>query len=376
MKYQVEISKIIEGGIKLDKEKVINYANLLSQKLIADGDKTGAQRINRIIEANSNTLETKSSIFKNLANAPVDIDSRYSMVDIIYPESFKKTLVLGEKVDEDINYFIANYQKSDELAKAGLDIANKLLLYGPPGNGKTQIAHYIANKLNLPLLITRLDSIVSSYLGTTAKNIRALFEYADKIPCVLFLDEFDAIAKKRDDSNELGELKRVVNSLLQNIDTINSNSLLIAATNHEKLLDSAVWRRFDYKIHIGKPETKDIIKFLTILLPEFSVQNEKIEILSNMLYGKSGAEIENFVKQERRESIIMSREFTMDNILKKATEEKIEQTFGSIEVSNSRKILFLRNINPKVFTYDIISEIIGVSKSTISKVIRGEENNG
>lgn len=113
-------------------------------------------------------------------------------------------------------------------------------MYSPPGCGKTSAARYLASELKLPLITAWHDTLISSLLGNTAKNIHHIFEYAKKQPCILFLDEFDAIAKARDDAHEMGELKRVVNSLLQNIDDFLQEGILIAATNHAKMLDTAV----------------------------------------------------------------------------------------------------------------------------------------
>src|SRR5690554_6192914 len=183
---------------------------------------------------------------KNEISIPVDSESRSVLADIIYPSENEVKVILSHNNETQLRSYINSYKHADQLNALGLGISNTLLLYGPPGCGKTKSAYLVAKEINLPLVVARLDSIISSYLGTTAKNIRTLFEFAQRIPCVLFLDEFDAIAKARDDQNELGELKRVVNSLIQNIDSMNSDSLLIAATNHENLLDVAVWRRFGY----------------------------------------------------------------------------------------------------------------------------------
>ena len=134
-----------------------------------------------------------------------------------------------------------------------LSASLSLLMYGPPGTGKSRLARHIAKELGLDLYVARLDGLISSFLGSTSKNIRALFDFAARTPCVLFLDEFDAIAKLRGDSQELGELKRVVNSFIQNLDTLGSHSIVIAATNHQELLDSAVWRRFSYRLALEFP---------------------------------------------------------------------------------------------------------------------------
>ncbi|MFG4070649.1 AAA family ATPase, partial [Escherichia coli] len=166
--------------------------------------------------------------------------------------------LLKDSTLKKIKEFLTFTERAKELKDAGLGVTSSMILYGPPGCGKTLTSKYIASCLNLPLLTARCDSLVSSYLGSTSKNIRQLFEYASKAPCVLFLD----------DQHELGELKRVVVSLLQNIDNLPEETILIAASNHENLLDSAVWRRFEYRISIG--------------LPDFEVRKQLFEQYSNI----------------------------------------------------------------------------------------------
>jgi SpoVK/Ycf46/Vps4 family AAA+-type ATPase len=185
---------------------------------------------------------------------------------------------------------------------------NSLLLYGPPGCGKTTVAKYVAKKTNLPLVTVRLDGMVSSLLGSTAKNIRKIFDYASKRDCILFLDEFDVIAKLRDDKNDLGELKRVVNSLLQNIDDFSGNSVLIAATNHHQLLDPAVWRRFNTVLALDVPKSNERMLFLERLLGRFpndiSNNNSKIDTIVKALEDKSYSAIENIVNNSIKRAII------------------------------------------------------------------------
>ena len=257
MKYSIEIGKIIEGALKHDQLKVINYTKQLINKLENDEEIRAANKFKKMLISKEERNLSAMGINGNM-NIPIDSESRTLLADIIYPDYNKIDVILPKCNEEDIKTFILNYKNADKLNSIGIGVANTLLLYGPPGCGKTKCAFLIAKELNLPLVVARLDSLISSYLGTTAKNIRSLFEFAQKTPCVLFLDEFDAIAKARDDSNELGELKRVVNSLLQNVDSMSGDSLLLAATNHEKLLDTAVWRRFDYKIEINLPDERGI----------------------------------------------------------------------------------------------------------------------
>ena len=218
MKYSIEIGKIVEGALKHDMTKVLNYTRQLVTKLENDEDARSAAKFQRLLSAQAETALMPMGSSSSYS-IPVDVESRMNLADIIYPDQNDIKVVLSKRNAEKLESFILSCQNAEKLNSVGIDVPNSLLLYGPPGCGKTKCAYLIAKQLSLPLVIARLDSMISSYLGTTAKNIRSLFEFSQKMPCVLFLDEFDAIAKARDDNNELGELKRVVNSLLQNIDT-------------------------------------------------------------------------------------------------------------------------------------------------------------
>lgn len=249
--------RIIEGGLTGDKTKVLNYAQTLANNLEQEGDERFARRIRSLLAGKRFSMATLDS----LAAKPVDRESRIEMVDteMVLPEDIE--LVLGEFLEKEVESVVAMHEKRDLLTRHGVDIPNSLLLYGPPGCGKTSIARLIAAKTGLPLITARLDGLVSSLLGSTAKNIRKVFDYAARQECVLFLDEFDVVAKRRDDRNELGELKRVVNSLLQSIDRFGHSGILIAATNHQDLLDPAVWRRFNKVIEVPLPNTNEVAQY-------------------------------------------------------------------------------------------------------------------
>lgn len=193
-------------------------------------------------------------------------------------------------------------------------------------------------------------------------------------PCVLLLDEFDAIAKARDDANELGELKRVVNSLLQNIDMLDNNSVMIAATNHEKLLDPAIWRRFDYKVLIEYPGPIEIEKMIASFTGNENISKKDIKVLTALFIGKSGSDIELIIKRARRNAIINNLNFNYKLVAKEVLD--VRQVEGELmppkEVMKN-SVLFLRESDPKIFTYDLISEVLGVSKTTISNIIREEK---
>ena len=225
----------------------------------------------------------------------------------------------------------------------------------------------------MPLVVARLDSLISSYLGTTAKNIRSLFEFAQKMPCVLFLDEFDAIAKARDDNNELGELKRVVNSLLQNIDTMSKDSLILAATNHQQLLDPAIWRRFDYKLEIELPDKDAIAALITLFsngIYKFS-QKEILEI-STLLDGQSGSDIEDMITKAIRNSVIHNSSFSVSSIYEELfiTKNIIPQNCNDSRELLQIKAKYLRDKDSKIFSLQTIADILGSSKTTIQKIVK------
>ena len=172
------------------------------------------------------------------------------------------------------------------------------------------VAEYLASVLNLPLITARFDTLISSLLGNTAKNIHRIFEFAKKQPCILFLDEFDAIAKARDDAHELGELKRVVNSLLQNIDDFSQEGILIAATNHADMLDSAVWRRFQTIIELPTPGSDEIRRFINQfpkVANEGSITESQWKTIINAMTGLSYSDIKDIVQNMLKKAVLKSK---------------------------------------------------------------------
>lgn len=255
---QTEVIRIIEGGLNGDRSKVFNYARTLAENLEAEGEGRFAKRIRSAISGKN----PETAVLDGMALKPVDQESRMDMVDVEYVRPDDVRLVLSSYLQDETSKFIALHSNRSILEKRGVDAGSSLLLYGPPGCGKTSIARLIASETGLPLVTARLDGLVSSLLGSTAKNIRKVFDFASRQECVLFLDEFDVVAKRRDDENELGELKRVVNSLIQNIDGFPRDSILVAATNHPNLLDPAIWRRFGRVAEVPKPGKQEIGQYI------------------------------------------------------------------------------------------------------------------
>ena len=178
---------------------------------------------------------------------------------------------------------LEEHRNRSRLRQHGYAPKAKLLFWGPPGTGKTLCAHYLACELGLPIGVLRLNSVISSFLGDTAAHLQRVFNRANNTPMVLLLDEVDAVGKNRDDHNDVGELKRVVNSLLQAMDSFDgANSILVAASNHQYLLDPALWRRFDDVVSFPLPEYQEREEFVRYLLNGVKVEGALTTIVRQM----------------------------------------------------------------------------------------------
>jgi hypothetical protein len=238
-----------------------------------------------------------------IQSLPVDGASRLPLID---EEPWPQIpVILNDDTRAAIQRFVIDVQNTDKLAASGLLTRFGLMLAGPPGTGKSLLAGHIAAQLKRPFFVARLDSLISSRLGETAKNIRQIFEYAPAAGAVLFLDELDAMAKMRDDRHELGELKRVVNTVIQGLDSLDHRAVVIAATNHPQLLDSAIWRRFPYRCDIGLPnDGARKALWLQFLYAGDKTKDQKAAVLSQMSSGLSGADIENLALAARRMGVL------------------------------------------------------------------------
>lgn len=203
-----------------------------------------------------------------------------------------------------LDRFILTAQQAPRLAAAGLAPRSQALLVGPPGTGKTLAAGHIAARLGLPFHVVRLDTVVSSLLGDTAKNIRGIFDQLNHTGGFLFLDEIDAVAKQRNDSHDVGELKRVVNTLLQALDRLDHRSVVVGATNHPELLDRAVWRRFPYRVTIDLPGEAVRLALWRHYLQLTDQQDAWLPVLARVSDGLSCSDIAEVALAARRMAYI------------------------------------------------------------------------
>lgn len=237
---------------------------------------------------------TSSTVFSMQSAAPRDKDSLLELFEVIESDVSLDEVVLPAGPKTILEQIIDEQKNADKLIKHNMAPVNRLLLCGPPGTGKTMTAKALGHELGLPIAYVRLDGLVSSYLGQTSTNLRKVFDAVNSQRVILFLDEFDAIAKKRDDGNELGELKRVVTTLLQNFDNMPGNVFLIAATNHEHLLDPAIWRRFNVTITLDLPNEQQRKDMLQKWFEEYEIPSaEKIDfgLLAKISEGLNGAQL-------------------------------------------------------------------------------------
>lgn len=218
-----------------------------------------------------------------------------------------KRIVLPPLNRQIVEEFITIVGMKETFERHEVPVPNKVVMYGPPGTGKTLTAFFIAQRLQLPLILVRLDAIIHSHLGETGSNIRKIFEYAKGSPCVLFLDEFDAIARTRDNNDEVKEMARAVNTLLQCMDEFEGESIFIAATNLEDELDHAIWRRFDTKMAYAMPDESSRDEYISLLIGDFAQQEQLHPIASRLLAGCSFADMEQIILKAKRKAIIESK---------------------------------------------------------------------
>lgn len=281
-----------------------------------------AKDLLRILENGSPKILTPPVAEQGREALPKDRERQTCLVDVRQPDRHLEDILLGKDAFQAVERILEEYRKAELLRVHGLKPATKLLFCGPPGCGKTLCAEIIASELGLPLLYTRFDSIVSSYLGETAANLRKVFEYASRGRWVVLFDEFDAIGKARDDSTEHGELKRVINSFLQLLDCFDSPSILIAATNHEQLLDPALWRRFDEVLMFPRPAVHETRALLAMKLKNFPRSGIDLKAAASRLKGMSHADVERVCFDAIKSAVLQGKDSVDQVIFDRSVEQQ------------------------------------------------------
>lgn len=311
--------------------------------------------------------ESSPTVFKSSSVNPTSVDKQ--LFEIRKSKINSSNIILSIPNKNILNEIIENYNKRALLEKHGLANDSRVILHGPPGTGKTLFAYVLAGELNLPLYHVNLDALVSSYLGETGKNLKSIFDQASKQECILLLDEFDAIAKHRDDTQELGELKRVVTVLLQNIDDLHPQTILVAATNHEHLLDPAVWRRFAYSLKIDILDTEARKSLLKMYLNKEGVLD--FVLLADLSEGLSGAVIRQMINRSLRKGVLSGDKDLQKNLVESflvAHNTRNEKLKGTKRESFIKALKYLRKVDIRRYTYEELERITGVSASTLHNI--------
>lgn len=294
------------------------------------------------------------------AIVPVDADSRLSLAKSEYPVVMPSSPILDADLKTRIEQVVAERHHLSSLEEQGLGPTRSLLFVGPPGVGKTMSARWLAALLGRPLITLDLASVMSSYLGKTGANIRSVLEYAKSVESVLLLDEFDSIAKKRDDDSDVGELKRLVTVLLQEVDDWPSTSLLIAATNHGELLDPAVWRRFDDVLEFRAPSAGERMEALQSLFgDDVESLNGWMPLLVNIWEGRSFSDISRAAQWIRRRATTSGD--TVLNVLL----DRIGHDLRNGPAEDRKRAAHL--LSEGGYSDRKISDIVGISRDTIRK---------
>lgn len=260
-----------------------------------------------------------------LPEPPTDRDHGWPLATVSHPSRYLTDLVLADRLREDLSSLSAEAHLVSRLIKHGVPPRRKVLFWGPPGCGKTSGAEALAADLGAPLVTVRIDSVISSYLGETASNLRRIMEYAQQGRWVVLFDEFDAIGRLRDDPTEHGEIKRVVNAFLQMLDDYVGPSLLIAATNHERLLDAALWRRFDDVFEFGRPTVHQIRALLRARLGSIPTTRPNIDKAASALKGLPHAAVEYAVWSAYRTALLAGEEHVTAARLMEAIEQTLRR---------------------------------------------------
>jgi SpoVK/Ycf46/Vps4 family AAA+-type ATPase len=293
------------------------------------------------------------------APVPVDLESRLQLLRIEAHPTLDNEPIWEAGVRQSLGQIISEQHQSSALIEQGLSPTRSIIFTGPPGVGKTLAARWVARELHRPLLTLDLSAVMSSFLGRTGANLRHVLDYAKGVDGVLLLDELDSIAKRRDDSSDVGELKRLVTVLLQEIDDWPSTGLLIAATNHADLLDPAVWRRFEMRVEFPMPTEQSVHRAVETFLGKNRASSTWNDVLAVALRGLSFSDIERELLLARRSAVVHGR--PLEDALSLMVERRVEplprRERGQIAMWLTEAGISQRQVH----------DLTGVSRDTIRK---------
>lgn len=357
------IPKLIRAALNNDRKNLESIALLLGRKLRKEDPEVAAEIMKIVSCANSGTDVMRSI---DISPVPVDRETRYQLVKLEEPIMMDPP-ILTQDVWEQLQSFLKEREMLERFLEEDIVPPNSILLSGKPGVGKTYIAKWLSYKLNMPMITLDLANSISSYLGRSGQNIKSIFQYTKEQSVILFLDEIDAIAKRRDDVSDLGELKRLVNVLLKELEDCPITCVIIGATNHPELLDQAIWRRFDRNIEVQMPgETQrfEIIKRNLAMKVKYIDENI-LRIMSKGTEEISAADICKMCEHIRRRNLLNPEEAIETSALKEFC------VFVNV-ISREDKIKLCKELKKcgKNMTIKKISELTGIPTSTVDRYLK------
>ncbi|WP_333856102.1 ATP-binding protein [Stenotrophomonas indicatrix] len=367
-----EIVQIARLGAKGDAERLRIQVVRLSRRLRAEGDELADLlqtavfgRGDGVPQGITRSANSAKARYELSAPVPTDAESRMELLRVESSPSLPHRLVQSEGVMRQLQSVISERGSMARLAKLNLLPTKTVLFTGPPGVGKTLAAKHLAVELGRPLLVLDLASVISSFLGRTGNNIKQAFDFAKRSPCILFLDELDAVAKRRDDEADVGELKRLVTVLLQEIDLWPHDNLLIAATNHANLLDPAVWRRFDRTIEFPRPDAATLIALSEECVPKGEIPEGWLKALASIAQGTSQSDFLRDVNRVRRAVAIGGKKEGTQTI-----SEIIEDRSTLLKMSD-RKIVAVSLVKDVGLSQREASKLSGIARETLRTALQG-----
>lgn len=378
------IQTLCRASSAQDKENVEYNIQRLADAYKKDGFEKEAKSLEKILQfskekekTGAKVLTTSSAVVGEQLTPktpiPVDKETSAPILEVIFDEDLpQEEPIFDDKIKEAVNSVILEWTNYATLVQMNATPSRSCLIYGLPGTGKTHLAKWIAKSVGLPVVLAKLDGIVSSFLGTSSRNISNLFKFANRYKCVLLLDEFDAIAKLRDDPQEVGEVKRIVNTLLQCLDDRDEVGFTIGVTNHEQLLDPAIWRRFDVQIEIPKPSQQVIPMLIKKFIAPLEYNEAEVVFLSWCLQGATGADVQKMANWLKRMSIIP--EYKNESLFNLMCRYVLLNTGrisvmvrNALEKPKEEAILNILKDNPSIKQKDL-ADMFNLAPSSISKL--------
>lgn len=307
---------LVKAASSGDHSMIRKSAEILIREERDKGHRILADRLEKALSTPSRPSTSFQSSTTSAHHVSIKGNAQKDLINELTPERSLDSLVLADSIRLQLQEVIEEQHRSELLHAHGLSPRHRVLLAGPPGNGKTSVAEALAFELMLPLFVVRYESLIGSYLGETAVRLKALLDYARTRRCVLFFDEFETLGKERGDTHETGEIKRVVSSLLLQLDALPDYVVVVAASNHPELLDRAAWRRFQIRIELPRPTRAQLTAFIASISGRTKVTfGLADETIAKKLLGLSFSEVEEFCLSVVRRAVLDQKTDDAKNIV-------------------------------------------------------------